>query len=570
MPRPVRSLLLCSALMVGALTTLAAAPPPELGLHGMVASDHQLASKAGRLVLAKGGNAVDAAVATALASGVVQPAGSGLGGGGFAVVVTPDGAREVLDFREVAPARAHRDMFVEADKDDASRIGGLANAVPGEARGLELLHRRHGSLPWADVVEPAVSLAGDGFALEHHLATALLKLGDAGDPLARGLFDVSELPRQGQRVTRQALAGGLRALAAEGADALHKGKGAKAIAAASQAAGGVLTARDLATYAPKDRAPIVGSYRGWTVITMPPPSSGGVVLVQMLGVLEGHELSALGHNSAAYVHLVAEASKHAFADRARTMGDPDRVEIPVDALISPERIDAVRAAFDPERTLASDAYGLPIDAGTDGGTLHLSTLDRDGMAVALTTTINTSFGSRVVVPELGIVLNNEMDDFVARPGVPNAYGLVGSEANAVSAGARPLSSMSPTILVSPDGQQRIVVGASGGPFIITSTLQAVLNVIDFEMDPAEAVSVPRFHHQWQPDKLFLDTGFSVDTAAILEARGHAVQPMPFFSSVQLIHQTVDGELLAASDPRKGGWPAGWTDEEQNGEQKDAP
>jgi len=556
MTRPVHSLLTAFGLLTLAATALAAAPPPELGRGGMVASDHVLASQAGQSVLAKGGNAVDAAVATAFASGVVQPAGSGLGGGGFAVIVTPDGKREVLDFREVAPAKSHRDMYVEATQDKASRIGGLANAVPGEARGLELLHQRHGKLPWSDVVEPAIRLAHYGFAVEHHLAHALLALNDVGNSLARGLFDVDEVPRQGDKVTRTALASTLVSIAKDGADAFHKGKGAKAIAAASKAQGGILTARDLADYTPKDRAPIIGDYRGWTVITMPPPSSGGVVLVQMLGVLEGHPLTDMGHNSAAYVHLLSEASKHAFADRARTMGDPDRVTVPVAALTSDNRIAAVRAAFNPEKTLPSDAYGMPIDAGTDGGTLHLSTLDGDGLAVALTTTINTSFGSRVVVPELGVVLNNEMDDFVARPGEPNAYGLVGSEANAVSPGARPLSSMSPTVLLSPDGKQRIVVGASGGPFIITSTLQTVLNIVDFGMDPSEAVAAPRFHHQWQPDKLFVDTGFSTDSIALLEAKGHTIQPIDFFSSVQVIHQTESGDLLAASDPRKGGWPAG--------------
>ena len=556
MSRPIRSLLLSFGLLTGALTALAAAPPPELSRTGMVASDHHSASKAGRSVLAKGGNAVDAAVAAALASGVVQPAGSGLGGGGFAVVVTPDGKPEVLDFREVAPAKAHRDMYVEATADKASRIGGLANAVPGEARGLETLHRRHGKLPWSEVVAPAIRFASGGFRVEHHLAHALLGLDDAADAFARSIFDVSEVPRQGDIVTRATLGSALGQLAEKGADALHKGKGAKAIAAASRAQGGILTARDLADYTPRDRDPIVGDYRGWTVITMPPPSSGGVVLVQMLGVLEAHDLGAMGHNSAAYVHLVSEASKHAFADRARTMGDPDRITVPVDALTSDARIEAVRAAFDPERTLASDAYGMPIDAGTDGGTLHLSTLDADGMAVALTSTINTSFGSRVTVPGMGLVLNNEMDDFVARPGVPNAYGLVGSEANAVAPGARPLSSMTPTVLISPDGQQRIVVGASGGPFIITSTLQAIVNIIDFGMDPSEAVSVPRFHHQWQPELLFLDEGFTVDTVEALEERGHQTKTMPFFSSVQAIHQTGPDEMLGAADPRKGGWAAG--------------
>jgi gamma-glutamyltranspeptidase/glutathione hydrolase len=486
MKSPLSRTILSLVCLAGAVTALAAAPPSELGRSGMVASDHRRASVAGRGVLEVGGNAVDAAVATALASGVVQPAGSGLGGGGFAVVVLPDGKQTVLDFREVAPKRAHRDMYVESDDDNASRIGGLANAVPGEARGLETLHKRFGKLPWSEVVAPALALARDGFEVEHHLAKALLGLQEDGLTLSRALFDGSAVPRQGDGVTRSELAVTLGRLAREGADVLHEGEGAVAIARASRAAGGILTVDDLAAYTPKDRAPIVGMYRGWTVITMPPPSSGGVVIVQMLGVLEGYDLTSLGHNSADLVHLVSEASKHAFADRARLMGDPDRVDVPVDELISTERIQAVQRAILPGRTFAPEYYGLPVDPGTDGGTLHLSTLDADGMAVALTTTINTSFGSRVTVPGWGMVLNNEMDDFVARPGVPNAYGLVGSEANAVAPGARPLSSMSPTVLISPDGAQRIVVGASGGPFIITSTLQAIVNIIDFGMEPSAA------------------------------------------------------------------------------------
>ncbi len=548
---------LCSLLcLAGAVSALAAAPPPELGRKGLVASDHRWASEAGRDILADGGNAVDAAVATALASGVVQPAGSGLGGGGFAVVVLPDGTRTVLDFREVAPQKAHRDMFVQADNKTASRIGGLANAVPGEARGLEALHKRHGKLKWADVVQPAIDDARDGFEVEHHLAHALAGLGEDGLPFIGGLFDTRTVPRQGDKIRRTRLASTLSRLAEQGADALYTGKGAKTIAKASKAEGGILTAEDLAAYQPKDREPIVGEYRGWSIITMPPPSSGGVVLVQMLGVLEGYDLAELGHNSSDYVHLVNEASKHAFADRARVMGDPDRVKVPVDELTSRARIEAVQRAIVPGRTFEASYYGMPVDPGTDAGTLHLSTLDADGMAVALTTPINTSFGSKVAVSDFGFVLNNEMDDFVARPGVPNAFGLVGSEANAVAPGARPLSSMTPTVLISPDGTQRIVVGASGGPFIITSTLQTIVNIIDFGMNPSDAVSAPRFHHQWQPEKLFLDDGFTLDTIRALESRGHTIQQMPFFSSVQVIHQKGPDEMLGASDPRKGGWPAG--------------
>ncbi len=556
MSRVVSRLLVSVGLLTATVAALAAAPPSVLGRRGLVASDHRLASEAGRQILADGGNAVDAAIATALVSGVVQPSGSGLGGGGFSITVTPDGKASALDFREVAPAAATRDMFVEAGRDDASQIGGLAVAVPGEARGLTTLHSRQGRLPWHKVVAPAIQVAGRGFFVEHHLAKSLAALGVAADELGRGLFDGWRAPDEGEWVTRRNLQKTLVALSRGGAAALYEGAGAAAISAAAKESGGILTVEDLAQYTVKDRTPIVGTYRGWTVTTMPPPSSGGVVLLQLLQVLEGYDLPAMGLNSAEYVHLVSEASKHAYADRAHYMGDPDRVEVPVAKLLAPERIDAIRHAIYPMRTFPPDAYGTPVDAGKDAGTLHLSVLDAEGMAVALTTTINTGFGSRVVVPTMGLVLNNEMDDFVARPGVPNAFGLVGSEANAVAPGARPLSSMTPTVLVSPDGTQRIVVGASGGPFIISSTLQVVLNIVDFGLDPSAAVGAPRFHHQWQPDTLFLDEGFSADTVRLLQARGHTTKEMPFFSAVQVVHQTEPGTMRGASDPRKGGWPAG--------------
>jgi len=534
---------------------LGAAPPPEQSSAGMVASDHQLGSKAGADVLAAGGNAVDAVVAAALAVGVVQPAGSGLGGGGFAVLLKSGGEAHVLDFREVAPSASTQDMYQRASDPKASRIGGLAVGVPGEGIGLIELHSRWGRLSLDEVTAPAIELARDGFVVEPHLAKALKNAGEGAPALAQGLFGSSRVPKAGDHVRRTRLAKTIEALSSSAGKALVNGTIANDIVTAVRAAGGILTLEDLATYSPKDRAPLVGTYRGWRVVTMPPPSSGGAVLLQVLGVLESTDLNSEDAHSAAYYHRLAEAMKHAFADRARWMGDPDRVDIPLDQLLSAQRVLAVQQDFDPSRTYDSDHYGIPVDPGSDGGTQHISVLDADGMAVALTTTINTSFASRVFAPKSGILLNNEMDDFVARPGVPNHYGLVGSEANAVAPGARPLSSMSPTILVSPDGSERIVVGASGGPFIISSTLQAIINVVDFKMDPAEAVSVPRMHHQWAPDLLFVDTHTSPDTIAALELLGHTVKTMDFFSSVQLIHGEPN-RMSGASDPRKGGWPAG--------------
>lgn len=543
-----------AAVSLGVL--LAAAPPPELGRRGLVAADHRLASEAGAAVLAQGGNAVDAAIAAVLASGVVQPAGSGLGGGGFAVVVSPAEETFVLDFREVAPAAATQDMFVNAAAEDASRIGGLAVAVPAEAAGLVALHERFGSRPLKHVARPAVELARQGFSVGAHLASALQRLPDELMPSFLERMFGSRVPvARYDIVRRAALAKTLQGLVRTNGQNLRTGDAAADIVAAAQAAGGVLTMADMAAYEPVERAPMVGEYRGWTVHTMPPPSSGGIVMLQTLAVLERHDLSALSHNSAPYIHLLAETFQHAYADRANYMGDPDRIAIPTERLLAAERIAEIHGQFDPMRTFEQGFYGTPVDIGEDGGTLHVSVIDQDGWSVAITSTINTSFGSRVVAPQSGVLLNNEMDDFVARPGVPNAYGLIGTAANAVAPGARPLSSMTPTVLVSPDGTRRIAVGASGGPWIISSTLQTILNIVDFEMDPAEAVSVPRIHHQWVPGRIDLDLGISADTKAALEALGHETAQWPFFSSVQVAVMGPDG-VEGASDPRKGGWPAG--------------
>lgn len=552
-PAPRRAALLILLGAVG-LALSAAAPPPAVGTGGMVAADQAQASEAGAKVLRMGGNAVDAVVAAALACGVTQPSSSGLGGGGFAVVVKPDGARHVLDFREVAPAAATRDMYGKADDPKASTRGGLAVAVPGEGPGLVALQAAHGRLPLAKVVQPAQQLAKGGFEAEHHLVTSLASKGEVGASMAKALFGLTALPTEHQRLRNPSLARSLAMLAGTRGKAFTEGPVARDIVATVKKAGGILTAQDLKDYTPKEREPVVGTYRGWTVVTMPPPSSGGVVLMQVLSVLEAFEPVTHGHNSSEHLHLLAEAFQHAYADRAAYMGDPDRVDVPVDQLLAPDRVAEIQRQILPSRTFDADAYGTAIDIGEDAGTQHISVVDADGMAVALTTTINTGFGSKVVAQRSGIVLNNEMDDFVARPGEPNAYGLVGSEANAVHPGSRPLSSMTPTVLVSPEGE-RIVVGASGGPFIISSTLQVVSNIIDFGMDPSEAVAAPRMHHQWQPQVLMLDQGIPQDVVRGLEARGHATKQFDFFSSVQVVVQDGDG-VEGASDPRKGGWPAG--------------
>ena len=464
--------------LFGLALALGAAPPPVAGPLGVVAADHALSSAAGAEILAAGGNAVDAGVAAALAEGVVQASSSGLGGGGFALVWR-EGSASVLDFREVAPAAATSDMYLGPDGEvvaGASTRGGLAVAIPGESRGLARLLADHGRLSPKVVAGPALRLASKGFRLNDYAGRSLLQVPDLVPLLLPGF---EGQPGPGDIVRRPRLAATLKAWAKTGGEDLHTGAGAADLAAAAQAAGGLLTEADLASWQPREREVLVGSYRGHTVLTMPPPSSGGAVLLQVLAVLEHWDLASLGHNSSEHLHLLAEAFQHAYADRAAYMGDPDFTSVPIERFLTEDRIAEVRGAILANRTLALEDYGPLIAAPRDGGTSHISVVDADGMALALTSTINTRFGSRVVGPATGIVLNNEMDDFVAKPGVPNAYGLVGREANAVEPGKKPLSSMTPTVVLDPEGRVLFAVGGSGGPMIISSTLQVLSNALDW-------------------------------------------------------------------------------------------
>lgn len=534
---------------------------PVRATDGMVAADNHLASAAGAAMLAAGGDAVDAAVATALMLGVVHPFASGIGGGGFAVVYRADGTTFALDFREVAPAAAHRDMYLDEKGEvipEASTRGPRAAGVPGELAGLYALHRRYGTLPWADVVAPALKAAREGFPVGQllHRRIAHQKQAIAARPALakRFLTPAGEVPAIGSILARPDLARTLAAVAEKGPDGFYRGPVAERIAAAMKADGGLITAADLAGYTPKERPPIVADVMGFRVVSMPPPSSGGAVLVQVLRALEGVELKALGHNSSAYLHRLTEALKHAFADRARVMGDPDFVEVPVEQMISAEAAARIAAAFRPDTTLTRGAYGGDYGLPEDGGTTHFSVVDGDGDAVALTSTINTAFGSMYVAGDTGVILNNEMDDFVARPGVPNAFGLVGREANTIRPGKRPLSSMSPTIVLQ-DGAVRLVVGASGGPTIITGTLQVLLNVMVFGMDVRAAIEAPRIHHQWVPEVLMASDSLPRDVHEGLARRGHTIKAVGRYNAVQAIERR-DGMWEGASDPSKMGRPAG--------------
>ena len=502
------------------LFLLAIHPARSAPVRGAVATDHVLASQAGAYVLRMGGNAVDAVVTAALVLGVVQPAGSGLGGGGFAVVARK-GESWALDFRETAPAAATRDMFLKAGT--SSTLGGLAVAVPSEAFGLVELQHRFGRLEWSQVVMPAITLAKSGFTPGKHLLDGLLKI-----PAMASLF--------GDSYKRSALAKTLVGLATSHGKLFHEGWIADDIVDSVRAAGGILTTPDLKNYKVEERVPLKGSYEGYSVVTMPSPSSGGTALLEMLGATEGV-------NS---LLCEVEAAKHAMARRAITGGDQPASSAPA---VDPARVAAIRADCGPQ-TFPPEHYGALVAPLDDHGTAHLSVLDGDGLAVALTTTLNTAFGSQVVTARGGILLNNEMDDFTAHPGQPNASGLMQSEANAVAPGKRPLSSMSPTILMDASGTPVMVVGASGGPFIITATYQVIRNVLDHHLGAAAAVAAPRWHHQWQPNIVLLERGQPVQ---ILSDAGHATKEVEGSSAAQVV-VALNGTLDAGADPRKGGEP----------------
>lgn len=533
--------------------------------HAAVAADHPLASELGARILAQGGNAADAAVTTALALGVLNPFASGLGGGGVALWRGVDAEVVALNFRETAPAAASRTMFIGPDGDvvaGRSTTGGLAVAVPGELAGLWALHSRYGALPWAAVVAPVATLARDGFPAGELLPTRV-----AADPMLasvpaladRYLVD-GEPVAAGDLIRIPELADALDRIATTGVDDFYRGQIAVDIVAAVTAAGGILTADDLATYAVVWDQPLQQDVAGYTLYAMPSPSSGGFVVLTALKVLEAADLAGLSLTDAPLVHRIAQTFAHLFADRAASLGDAQFVEVPWDALMGPDRVEEIRGAFDAERTLTVDAYGSLVDVPPDDGTSHISIVDAHGNAVALTTTVNTSFGSHVVSERFGILLNNQMDDFAASPGVPNAFGLVGNEANAIAPRKRPLSSMSPTLVVDalPDGAGLVgVVGGSGGPQIITATTLALIRMIWLDRDVHAAVASPRFHHQWLPFELTVEDTMPISAVAPLEALGYTVTSRTFGSAVQLIWRRDDGGWDAASDPRKRGAPAGF-------------
>ena len=526
----------------------------------MVSSDAILASQAGVEILKKGGNAIDAAVATAFALAVVYPQAGNIGGGGFAVVRTADAKVFALDFREVAPKASTRDMYLDANGKlgDRSLVGHLAAGVPGAVAGLEALHKKLGSLPWKDVVEPAARLAEDGFTVDQEFSTSVADSRDnlAKFPESASLFLPGGEPLEvGSTWKNPDLAKTLRRIAAKGSKDFYQGETAALIVAEMQRGKGIITRDDLRSYQPKWRQPLEFDYRGHHVISMPPPSSGGLVLALVLQALEGWDLKKLGWHSAEAVHVEAELLRRAFALRNELLGDPDAIKVPLDRFLSKEAVGSLRAEVSMDKATPSAQVKVTAEGNH---TTHFSVVDDKGAAVALTTTINLGYGSAVTVKGAGFVLNNEMDDFAANPGKPNAFGLVQGEKNAVAPGRRMLSSMSPTIVVGADGKVRLVTGAAGGPTIITATFHVISNVVDYGMGVVEAVASPRFHHQHLPDAIAYEEG-GLPPAVIeaLKAKGHRLTTRAHIADAPSILR--DGaEWTGSAEPRiTGGGAVGY-------------
>ncbi len=561
-------LFLCGTLGMNAPTWAVA---PVEGREAMVVSAHHLASEAGLQVMRQGGNAIDGAVATGFALAVTLPRAGNLGGGGFMIIRTPQREPVALDFREVAPIAATANMFLDEAGNTVtqrSRQGYLANGVPGTVAGLEHAWRNFGSgdVSWHDVLEPARRLAAEGFeispALAQHLQSHAGRLSQNAE--SRRIFlRNGEFYEAGERFRQPDLAATIARLQQSGAADFYTGETANLIARDQAAGGGVITLEDLAAYRPVEREVIRGNYRGYEFLTMPPPSSGGIALVQMLGMLEKYDLTQLGFQSADYVHVVTEAMRRAFRDRALHLGDPDFHYVPQTRLMADDYIARLMDDFDPDQASVSDELiEPPVFFDESFETTHFAAVDSAGNVAASTYTLNGNYGNSVTVAGAGFLLNNEMDDFTAKVGVKNMFGLIQSAANAVEPGKRPLSSMTPTLVLK-DGEPFLVTGAPGGPTIITTVLHVMLNVIDHELPLTLAVTAPRFHHQWQPDRISHEPFFtSPETIEILRDRGHnfalrriyaheSNRVARYFGSAQSIMvEPETGVLLGVSDPRR--------------------
>ncbi len=528
---------------------------PVYGKNGMVASEQGLATQVGLDILKQGGNAIDAAVAVGFALAVVLPNAGNIGGGGFMVLHDDKTGKDVaIDFREIAPAKASRDMYLDNQGnviDGKSLFTHDASGVPGTVAGMEYALKKWGTMPLSQVLEPAIKLADKGFIVSDVLAQTLKEekstLGKWSASKAI-FFKNGEPLKSGDLLVQKDLAKSLRLIAKQGAKAFYQGEIATKIAKEMQSQGGTMTLEDLKAYKVVERQPIIGDYRGYKVVTMPPPSSGGVHLIEILNMLEHYPIKEDGVNSAKNIHHMAESMKLAYADRSEYLGDPDFVKIPVTGLTSKAYANELAKTIDDNKARLSSNIkpGKPQPYESDQ-TTHFSVMDKAGNAVAVTYTLNLNFGSGIVVEGTGILLNNEMDDFSVKPGVPNAFGLVGGTANAIEAKKRPLSSMTPTIVMK-NNKPWLVTGSPGGARIITTVLQSVVNTIDHEMNPAEAIITPRVHHQWLPDELRVEEGISPDTIKLLQDKGHKVVTKAPMGRIQII-QADDSGFYGYSDPR---------------------
>jgi len=545
--------------------------PLETGDRGMVVSADPLASEAGVEMLRKGGNAIDAAVATTFAISVVEPFSAGIGGGGFLLAGFPDPVREdyrieALDFRERAPKAASRDMYLDENGEvieRASLDGHLAAGVPGTVAGLFTAHKYYGNLPWETVVAPAIRLAETGFPVGESFVRSLERRRDVieGNPAAKAIFTRDgQMYKPGEILIQTDLADTLKTIAAD-PQSFYTGEIAKAIAADMAENGGLITLADLEAYTPIWRNPLCGTFRQVEICAMPPPSSGGVHLLQILNLIEPYDLKNWGRQHPDTLHLLAESMRIAYADRAEYLGDPDFVEVPVRSLVSEGYADTRRSQIHLERTTPSDEVEpaardtLNRHIWESPETSHLTVVDGDRNVVSLTFTVNGGFGAGVVAAGTGILLNNEMDDFSVAPGVPNLYGLVGGEANAIAPRKTPLSSMTP-VIVTENNQLVMAAGSPGGSTIITTVLQTVLNVLEFDMTVAEAVSEPRIHHQWLPDRLLVDSTTPPAAVEALRRRGHKIIERDGWGNVNAIEVTPNG-LEGAADPRRDGAAVGF-------------
>jgi gamma-glutamyltranspeptidase/glutathione hydrolase len=565
---------ICSALLLFFFTVVIAGAQPAIvskrdipvqGSNGMVVAGEPIAARIGLEVLKSGGNAVDAAVTIGFVMAVTLPRAGNIGGGGFMLIYSAK-TREVIaiDYRERAPGLSHRDIFLDSvgnPDSNLSRFSHISAGVPGTVSGLALALEKYGTITLSEALAPAIRIAEEGLVVTPSLSDAIKSQGERLKkwPSTRALFfrPDGSFYEPGDVLIQKELAETLKAIADDGIEAFYEGKIADLITSEMELNDGLITREDLRSYEPVIRQPVKGTYRGYDIYSMSPPSSGGIHIVQILNILEGFEMGSLVHNSAAAIHYMAEAMKRAYADRSRYLGDPDFVKVPM-GLTDKEYAAKLRRRID--RRIANDSK--EISPGRPPGyesneTTHFSVVDSSGNAVSNTYTINFSFGSGIVVKGAGFLLNNEMDDFSAKPGVPNAYGLIGGTANAIEPGKRMLSSMSPTIVLKKD-KPFIITGSPGGSRIITTTLQVIMNVIDYEMNIQEAVNAPRVHHQWLPDEVRMEEGIGVDTIRILKGMGHKVVVKGAMGAASsILINSKGGNLYGAPDPRREGIAVGY-------------